>query len=979
MTVTSSYITGNQTNRGGGIASRDAVSLTVANSVIAGNLATNAGRGGGIWTNTTTKLTNCTVAGNRATDTGGGVYVAGANGAATLSNTIVTGNSSPGTADVRRISGDGATVTGNNNLLGGFTNSGLTRNQNGNIEASAQNTFVYLPTTIDPNNTGANYTGTGWDLRLKSGSPALDVGRNSSATDAGLATDLDGKLRIWNGIVDIGAYESGSKYRLTGITPSTDSPQFATRITTTLTPSGATATYQWYRSSTSSGPWTAITSIGTSAYYEPTIADYGQYLRVVATAAATGNYSGTVERILSSPVDDRYVGNNSFATATNLGTITTIKIENNLQCNNDDYYKFTIDNDGVKGSLVKINPVTTGVVSQQLVLRVYNSNQQEIGYVSNTTGELVVSLETAKAGAYYIRVSRAGTGTNGYSLTIAPFDDKYEDNDTFDKPAPLSAQSTNIARREVLPIIRQETFRNLCAFDDDWYKFETFGIGDANSFIEIEYTRSAGILYLQLYNSSNVLMYTASNTFTRDGKDVLRMTLNNNILSPGMYYIKVSGINTGTYDLTINPPERSVITDVEPLRPNGAALSGGQVFLRTIPINHTDSSGNDIGRKDFSFTIDYPGDLNSKITVQTWGAENGRISLLDSYGGLLDYQDIFAANTMITAMTTTVEASENGTVTVSTTESGSYNWGVGVKTGVSGWKFNLELSGNYSETHGTSSTITQSSQYGIKIGQTTSYKFDMPAAEFSLAGFPAGDYILRFESGVIDPETQKGYSAIISTNVPVATPPVTPTITTTPISSDTVLLSWEIDPNAKDYQVDFKEASAVTYLEDYAGHGYGISYDTSQPGKITVTVTGLNAGTEYDFQLIASNNAGESVPAIQSVTTLGSIENPPTNRIFTDICTFDVAPGGTFTLDVWHELVNADSCRGLGLLIEFDPQYLECITPREELASACYPGVMSPTPYSLNNQVYIVWTGASGGNWLDANSDPIIELISALT
>jgi len=562
-------------------------------------------------------------------------------------------------------------------------------------------------------------------------------------------------------------------------------------------------------------------------------------------------------------VDDRFAGNNSFATATNLDPLSTIKIENNLYCNNDgydDYFKFTLNNDGVKGSLVKINPVTTGVASQQLALRVYNSNQQEIGYISNTTGELVVSLETAKAGEYYIRVSRASTGTNGYSLTIAPFDDIYEDNDTFATAAPLSAQSTNIARREVLPIIRQETFKNLRAFDDDWYKFETFGTGDANSCIEIEYIRSAGILNLQLYNSSNQLMYTASNSFTRDGKDVLRMTLNNNILSPGMYYIKVSGINTGTYDLTINPPERSVITDVESLRPNGASLSGEQVFLRTIPINHTDSMGNKIGRKDFSFTIDCSGDLNSKITVQTLGAENGRITLLDSYGGVLDFQDIFAANTMITGMTTTVEASENGTVTVSTTDTDSYNWGVGVKTGVSGWKFNLELSGNYGETHGTSTTITQSSQYGIKIGQTISYKFDMPAAEFSLAGLPAGDYILRFESGVIDPD-QKGYSAIISTNVPVT--PVVPTITATAISSDTVLLSWEVDFKVKDYQIDIYEKTTGTYLEDYDVK----SYDMLQPGIAGAAISGLNAGTEYDFRLIASNNAGESTPAAQSTTT----------------------------------------------------------------------------------------------------------------
>jgi hypothetical protein len=46
----------------------------------------------------------------------------------------------------------------------------------------------------------------GGDLRLRTGSPAVDVGDNSAV--AGVTTDLAGWARIINGTVDMGAYET---------------------------------------------------------------------------------------------------------------------------------------------------------------------------------------------------------------------------------------------------------------------------------------------------------------------------------------------------------------------------------------------------------------------------------------------------------------------------------------------------------------------------------------------------------------------------------------------------------------------------------------------------------------------------------------------------------------------------------------------------------------------------------------------------
>ena len=48
--------------------------------------------------------------------------------------------------------------------------------------------------------------GTAGNLRLQTGSPAINTGSNAAVPD-GTATDLDGNIRIWNGTVDMGAYE----------------------------------------------------------------------------------------------------------------------------------------------------------------------------------------------------------------------------------------------------------------------------------------------------------------------------------------------------------------------------------------------------------------------------------------------------------------------------------------------------------------------------------------------------------------------------------------------------------------------------------------------------------------------------------------------------------------------------------------------------------------------------------------------------
>ena len=110
------------------------------------------------------------------------------------------------------------------------------------------------------------------------------------------------------------------KIQLTSITPSTNSPQVGTAIITTLAPSGATVTYQWYRGTTSSTVTTVISG-ATSDSYTPTVTDIGYYLRVEATGAE--NYTGTVDSTLTNAVTALLISITPSTNSPQVGTAIT--------------------------------------------------------------------------------------------------------------------------------------------------------------------------------------------------------------------------------------------------------------------------------------------------------------------------------------------------------------------------------------------------------------------------------------------------------------------------------------------------------------------------------------------------------------------------------------------------------------------------------------------------------------------------------
>ena len=160
-TLNNCTMSGNSADYGGG-----ADSCILNNCLLFGNTATYGGGACSCW------LNNCTVTGNTASYGGGVSNIGGWGGPS--SNCIIWGNTSPNSA---------------------------------NYYAS---TIQYSCTTPLPSGTGniasdpLFVNAAGGDYRLQAGSPCIDAGNNAYAVGS---VDMDGNPRIYNGRVDMGAYE----------------------------------------------------------------------------------------------------------------------------------------------------------------------------------------------------------------------------------------------------------------------------------------------------------------------------------------------------------------------------------------------------------------------------------------------------------------------------------------------------------------------------------------------------------------------------------------------------------------------------------------------------------------------------------------------------------------------------------------------------------------------------------------------------
>ena len=191
---------------------------TVTNCVFANN---SAGAGAGIVFNAGGTLINSTFYNNTVTGQGGGISVLYNDNDRdmigvqtvpfTMQNNILISNSAVTSGNQMHVNNTKAShvVQIQNNLIAGGA-SGIayaTPNAVGimdtNTVAESDSSVVFASTTADED----NY------LRLKAGSPAVNVGNNDYVNNASpaITTDIVGAVRIRRGRVDLGAYESDHK------------------------------------------------------------------------------------------------------------------------------------------------------------------------------------------------------------------------------------------------------------------------------------------------------------------------------------------------------------------------------------------------------------------------------------------------------------------------------------------------------------------------------------------------------------------------------------------------------------------------------------------------------------------------------------------------------------------------------------------------------------------------------------------------
>jgi len=190
----------------------DESNVTLANCIFVGN---SAEEGGGGMSNfpgkhgpSHAKLTNCIFIANSARKNIGGFFSRGEK-SSTLSNCILWSNTDRDSSlESAQVYCEGAVI--NNCCVQGWSG-----------KLGGTGNFGVNPLFVDPDGAD-NKIGTEDDnLRLKAGSPCINAGDNAAVpadaldldndgdTDEPIPFDIEGKPRILNGTVDVGAYESG--------------------------------------------------------------------------------------------------------------------------------------------------------------------------------------------------------------------------------------------------------------------------------------------------------------------------------------------------------------------------------------------------------------------------------------------------------------------------------------------------------------------------------------------------------------------------------------------------------------------------------------------------------------------------------------------------------------------------------------------------------------------------------------------------
>ncbi len=197
----------------------------------------------------------------------------------------------------------------------------------GDITGTPQTGMTLTAGALSPSGATATYQ---WQISTASGGPYGDISGATSNTYIPVLDDYNKYIRVvatgsgaYEGTVTSNSVGPVTTYTLVSIGNISGTAQVGSVLSAgTLTPPGATASYQWLRSQTSGGDYSAISG-ATSSNYTVAAGDIGYYIKVAATGS--GDYSGSVTSnyigpVVSSAISLESVGNISG----------TVKVDNML-------------------------------------------------------------------------------------------------------------------------------------------------------------------------------------------------------------------------------------------------------------------------------------------------------------------------------------------------------------------------------------------------------------------------------------------------------------------------------------------------------------------------------------------------------------------------------------------------------------------------------------------------------------------------
>ena len=215
----------------------------------------------------------------------------------------------------------------------------------------------------------------------------------------------------------------------------------------------------------------------------------------------------------------------------------------------------------------------------------------------------------------------------------------------------------------------------------------------------------------------------------------------------------------------------------------------------------------------------------------------------------------------------------------------------------------------------------------------------------------------RIANGIVD---IGAYEYSVTTVIAVPTVPTG--LKSTERARNTITLAWNASNETTGYEIQYRKSGTSAWT------GLAVT-------QTSVTITGLDANTAYEFQVLASNNSGKSGWSGSLFVTTDAIPATgiPTHKVYAETSVYYVSAGDTISVGIKHELLNMNNeyGTGLGLKITYNPAILTYTGSTSYLAL----GAVGAPSESTTGVIVIGWNDMAG-NWPGTAS--AIDLIKSI-